>query len=240
MDEYKPVTGELRRRGYLTEANIEVDGAVTFAKVYFGTKDFRDLCDDIDSVHAQLERENKSLREKVRHQSAQLSEVQGALERRNNGELKRHWQKELDRLKAERDSMAAALDAAQGEHAYAPESHYMMLPKDADGVPIHVGDTVTCGRSVWQVTGLRLTGAAWGVCCTIFNDHGGSGTNVYPPCDLRHYHAPTVEDVLRGVVTLCHNTWKKESAFHFYDVDDVMESGNIADLAAKLRLAGEK
>lgn len=203
MDEYKPVTGELRRRGYLTEANIEVDGALTFAKVYFGTKDFRDLCDNIDGIHAQLERD-------------------------------------YARLKAERDSMAAALDAAQGEHAYAPESHYVMLPKDADGVPIHVGDTVTCGRSVWQVTGLRLTGAAWGVCCTIFNDHGGSGTNVYPPCDLRHYHASTVEDVLRGVVTLCHNTWKKESAFHFYDVDDVMESGNIAEYADKLRLADEK
>lgn len=50
---------------------------------------------------------------------------------------------------------------------------------------------------------------------------------------------PNVEDVLRGVVTLCHNTWKEESAFHFYGVDDVMESGNIADFAAKLRLAGD-
>ena len=48
-----------------------------------------------------------------------------------------------DRLRAERDSMAAALDRAEGEHhAYAPESHYMMLPKDADGEPIHVGDVM--------------------------------------------------------------------------------------------------
>ena len=233
MDEYKPVTGELRRRGYLTEANIEVDGAVTFAKVYFGTKDFRDLCDDIDSVHAELERENESLREKVRHQSAQLSEVQGALERRNNGELQRHWQKELDRLKAERDSMAAALDAAQGEHAYAPESHYMMLPKDADGVPIHVGDVLTDDECIFKVFELA-----------VFNDgswriHNVNG-NSWEACDVTHYHDPTVKDVLREVVTLCHNTWKKESAFHFYDVDDVMESGNIAEYAAKLRLAGEK
>lgn len=44
------------------------------------------------------------------------------------------------RLKAERDSMATALDMAEGEHDYAPLSHYMLLPKDADGVPIHVGD----------------------------------------------------------------------------------------------------
>ena len=140
MDEYEPITGELRGAG--RESNVyhvmsdTVDRTVTFD----GDR-FDGLCDDIDSVHAHLERENESLRKKVKDQSAQLSEVQGALERRNS-ELKPRWQKEINRLKAERDSMAAALDAAQGEHAFAPESHYMMLPKDADGVPIHVGDVM--------------------------------------------------------------------------------------------------
>lgn len=47
-----------------------------------------------------------------------------------------------DRLRAERDSMAAALDRAEGEHDYAPDSHYMMLPKDADGEPVHIGDVM--------------------------------------------------------------------------------------------------
>lgn len=47
-----------------------------------------------------------------------------------------------DRLRAERDSMAAALDRAEGEHDYAPESHYVMLPKDADGEPVHIGDVM--------------------------------------------------------------------------------------------------
>jgi len=103
---------------------------------------------------------------------------------------------------------------------------YIELPKDADGEYIHVGDKVTCARSVWQVTGLRLTGLAWGVCCTIFNDHGGSGTNVYPPCDLRHYHAPTVEDVLTefGI------DWEHES-----DCED--RAALLKEYAAKLRLA---
>ena len=95
------------------------------------------------------------------------------------------------------------------------------LPVDADGVPIHVGDKVTCARSVWEVTGLRLTGLAWGVCCTIFNDHGGSGTNVYPPCDLHHYHAPTVEDVL-------------EELLREYDRDDSeLTNGEIVEMFAK-------
>lgn len=77
------------------------------------------------------------------------------------------------------------------------ESTHIELPKDANGEPIHIGDKVTCGRSVWEVTGFRLTGGFWGICCTIFNDQGGIGTNVYPPSDLHHYHTPTVEDVLR-------------------------------------------
>ena len=232
MDEYKPITGELRGAG--RESNVyhvmsdTVDRTVTFD----GDR-FDGLCDDIDSVHARLERENESLREKVKHQSAQLSEVQGALERRNNGELKRHWQKELDRLKAERDSMAAALDAAQGEHAFAPESHYMMLPKDADGVPIHVGDVLDGYGKTIEVVEMRHGRSGW----VLISREGNGYADTFA---FSHHHEPTVKDVLREVVTLCHNTWKKESAFEFYDVDDVMESGNIAEYAAKLRLAGEK
>lgn len=30
----------------------------------------------------------------------------------------------------------------EGEHDFAPESHYMMLPKDADGEYIHIGDVM--------------------------------------------------------------------------------------------------
>ena len=107
----------------------------------------------------------------------------------------------------------------------------VLLPVDADGVPIHVGDTVTCARSVWEVTGLRLTGLAWGVCCTIFNEHGGSGTNVYPPCDLHHYHKPTVEDVLREMFYKA----------HIYDEREMeLLPDLIAEYAAKLRLADDK
>lgn len=55
---------------------------------------------------------------------------------------------ELDDLCDTIDAIHARLEAAydrlraEGEHDYAPESHYVMLPKDADGVPIHVGDVM--------------------------------------------------------------------------------------------------
>lgn len=76
-------------------------------------------CDTIDAVHAQLERDYKL--------ACRVNERQDL---------------EYTQLKAERDSMAAALDRAEGEHDFAPESHYMMLPKDADGVPVHIGDVM--------------------------------------------------------------------------------------------------
>lgn len=126
----------------------------------------------------------------------------------------------LERENAELHERLAVLDESDDSM----HDGWVRLPVDADGVPIHVGDTVTCARSVWEVTGLRLTGLAWGVCCTIFNDHGGSGTNVYPPCDLRHYYAPTVEDVLREFA---------------YGLGVPVADSYIAASATKLRLAGD-
>ena len=46
------------------------------------------------------------------------------------------------------DAIHARLEAAydrlraEGEHDFAPESHYVMLPKDADGEPVHIGDVM--------------------------------------------------------------------------------------------------
>lgn len=112
-------------------------------------------------------------------------------------------------------------------------ANYVELPEDADGKAIRVGDEVEYldePHVCRVVTTIDLARDGWWVYV--------SGTGRRPDKYL-HYHRPTVEDVLRDVVTLCHNTWKEESPFHFYDVDDVMKSGNIADFAAKLRLAGD-
>lgn len=112
MDEYKPITVELR--SYIRRETSTTDTCWWTAS---NTHDVLDFCDNIDAVHAQLE-------------------------------------SDYARVKAERDSMAAALDAAQGEHAYAPESHYMMLPKDMDGKPIHMFDLMDTEHGVETVEGI--------------------------------------------------------------------------------------
>ena len=120
--------------------------------------------------------------------------------------------------------MVPMTDERMAEHGW------IRLPKDANGVPICVGDVLTDGEHTFVVDELAaFGGGSWSI--------RNEDENAWKACDVTHYHEPTVEDVLRDVVTLCHNTWKEESPFHFYDVDDVMKSGNIAEYAAKLRLA---
>lgn len=78
---------------------------------------------------------------------------------------------------------------AQHEDAMA-EHGWIRLPKDADGEPIHVGDEVEeidCDGG-HRVVELRMCESGWwvtanGICRR--------------PHKYRHYHAPTVEDVLR-------------------------------------------
>lgn len=105
-------------------------------------------------------------------------------------------------------------------------------PKDADGEPIRVGDVME-----WPTTGETFEVVGIGDGTLFYVEDGSELADWTGASTKRHHHAPTVEDVLRDVVTLCRNTWKEESAFHFYDVDDVMESGNIADFAKRLRMA---
>ena len=121
MDEYKPITGELRKAFMANGGIATLDGCIIKEYMTIAKPELDDFCDNIDAVHAQLELDYKT--------ACEVNERQDA---------------DYVRLKAERDSMAAALDAAQGEHAFAPESHYMLLPKDADGVPIHIGDMMHC------------------------------------------------------------------------------------------------
>ena len=70
---------------------------------------------------------------------------------------------------------------------------YMELPLDADGVPIRVGDVLTDGEYTFRVDELAAFGdGSW----SIRNEGGNAGA----ACDVTHYHAPTVEDVLRDML----------------------------------------
>jgi len=98
------------------------------------------------------------------------------------------------------------------------------LPVDADGVPIHVGDVmenIVCPPVHREVTGV-------GVECFYGWDEGNGRYSQFEAACYRHYHAPTVEDVLREFYVLA--VRGKEA--HAEDVDaDV-----LTEYAAKLRL----
>ena len=72
------------------------------------------------------------------------------------------------------------------------DEYYIELPKDADGVPIRVGDTLTDDaefKSEGKVKGLMLDAQEWLVTF-------GSGWAEVSVHEWHHYHKPTVKDVL--------------------------------------------
>lgn len=99
---------------------------------------------------------------------------------------------------------------------------YIELPKDADGETIHTGDLMVYADSTddpFEVIGI------------------GNGTLYYVDDDgiqwtladtKRHYHEPTVEDVLQDLL---------DEAVNFHSLEEEREA--VAEYAAKLRLAGE-
>lgn len=133
----EPITSELRA----VVNHTELHGVPL---VELGEYEFGSRCDAIDAVHANLERENESLR------------------------------RELDRVLGE-------------EHDFAPESHYMMLPKDADGEPVNVGDVMEwCdgGHEPFKVVGIGDNGV-------LFYDYGTTSAS-----DKRHHTRDTWERII--------------------------------------------
>ena len=115
---------------------------------------------------------------------------------------------------------------------------YIKLPVDADGVPIHIGDEL-CGYG-------RPNG---GVFCKAVNermvlvgekDDGYKMWLLWDGSECHHYHAPTVEDVLREFAEkMVENTAMYVAESWDADERDEADAAAIAEYAAKLRLAGE-
>jgi hypothetical protein len=120
MSEYTPITGELRERIEQAEHIVPLSGDSKYTQVRINLAWLTEKLDAIDSVHAQLERENESLK-------AELDRVLGEQENRDG---------------------------------------WVELPRDADGVPIRVGDTVECVDDTLaprNVTSINLAGDGWWV-----------------------------------------------------------------------------
>lgn len=107
------------------------------------------------------------------------------------------------------------------------KSGWVMLPFDANGVPIHLGDRLDGNNRTVTVKKIVF---GKGV-CEFWDDEGIVWYNTR---EFTH-HKDTVEDVLRDVVTLCYDTWKRNSIFDYYNVEDMMKSGNISDFVEKLQ-----
>lgn len=98
------------------------------------------------------------------------------------------------------------------------DEHYQVLPLDADGEPIHVGDVMEWDNGTFTVHELKVTEDGW----TTWDEQHGYTVHAD---ECRHHHAPTVEDVMVEFAT----DW--ESA---QDGED--KTAVLMEYAAKLQL----
>ena len=102
------------------------------------------------------------------------------------------------------------------------DDKYVKLPVDADGEPIHIGDEledIDNPSSHGEVHRIELTPDA----CWVFVNGFGRTSNHY-----RHYHVPTVEDVLHEMI----DEWVMADS-----TED--EEAVVVECAKKLRLQEE-
>ena len=114
------------------------------------------------------------------------------------------------------------------------QADWVPLPKDADGVPIRIGDRVRIGRTEFEAIGfgnVTCDEETYGV----FMQRESGEYEWFNARYLRHYHAPTVEDVLREFANkVCSSDHLvKDGTFIGLEDTDL-----LAEYAAKLRLAG--
>lgn len=113
-----------------------------------------------------------------------------------------------------REHVNAILDGIEHEVA-----DMVPLPVDADGVPIHIGDWITGDWDAKaKVVAITSEDVYW------WEPDGCHWCHAY---EVRHHHAPTVEDVLEEFVA----RWMET---HHDDIPALK-----AEYAARLRLAGD-
>ena len=94
------------------------------------------------------------------------------------------------------------------------DAEMVELPRDRDGVPIHVGDVMEWDNGTFTVHELKVTEDGW----TTWDEQHGYTVHT----DETHHHEPTVEDVLREFA---------------YGLGVPVADSYVAAAATKLRLA---
>lgn len=158
-------------------------------------------CTKIDSIHAKLEDENQSLKNII----AKL---------KHNTTVMELFCKNLeDAVKERKDVTLWGVD-------------YIPVPVDADNMPVHNGDVMEWpDGKTFEVIGI-------GDGVLFYTEHECDGPAEWTGASTkRHYHAPTVEDVLR------------EFAAGFVGCANCVNDHEVTDaielFAPKLRLAGD-
>ena len=147
----------------------------------------------------------------------------------------------IERLTAIADRIDAEHHAAIRELNNLADAS-VLLPVDADGEIIHVGDMMERGEARGHVIALMLSeypkkwgrGLHWGV--QLEGEQAPTALDAY----FRHYHKPTVEDVLRDM----HAKLDEVTALYVGEAIDSDERDRdvariFAEYTSKLRLAGE-
>ena len=139
-----------------------------------------------------------------------------------------------DRIDAEHERAMYNMRREFEEWKHTQDTCYVKLPKDADGVPIHIGDKVDSDHyEDGTVIGVHYFRAPNGV---VFEEiavqpNGWDVATWRDPEEYAHHHEPTVEDVLREFA-------EKIIDSQIPNVHPTYEEA-IAEYAAKLRLAEE-
>lgn len=102
----------------------------------------------------------------------------------------------------------------------------VLLPVDADGVPIHIGDRVEDNERVVRIV---ITDGSWEP--SVYIEKLPNVLHEYFCNEVSHYHKPTVDDVLREFA-------EKVIDSQVPNVHPTYEEA-IAEYAKRLRLVGE-
>lgn len=132
-----------------------------------------------------------------------------------------------DRIDAEHEAACAEAYGNGVESVALPDmTAYVKLPVDADGEVIHIGDRVENNERVVRIV---LTDGSWEP--SVYVEKLPNVLHEHFCHEISHYHAPTVEDVLRE---FGRGWYEQMNGPETFDVADYVER-----YAAKLRLAGE-
>lgn len=143
------------------------------------------------------------------------------------------------RMAMEKVAAEAYLDGAPTE-AQLEELGYIALPKDADGEVIHIGDRMENNERVVRIV---LTDGSWEP--SVYIEKLPNVLHEYFCDEISHYHAPTVEDVLRefhermtelGTTDQCVGVERADAV----EVLLRERAELVAEYAAKLTLRGDE